>query len=66
MYPKGTKIYDYAGELYATLTKDVFWGDAVWPDVFEFHQAGVSVKEGDPIPDPVWKLVIGEPYKPKD
>ena len=66
MYSKGTKIYDSVGKLYATLTMDVFVDDPILPEMFEFHQEGVSAAAGDPIPDPIWKFSQGEGYKPKD
>lgn len=66
MYTKGTKIYDEVGRLYATLTRDVFVDDPIFPEQFEFHQEGVSVETGDPIPDPIWKFSQGEGYKSQE
>lgn len=67
MYPKGTRIYDELGELYATLAVAVAEGDYVFPEQFEFHQTHLLPPEaGEPIPDPICKFVEGEPYKPKD
>lgn len=67
MYSKGEKIYDSGGRLYATLRVDVKFNDPIFVEQFEFHQSFLKpVEDGDPIPDPIWKFAIGEPYKPKD
>ena len=67
MYSKGTKIYDSDGRLYATLTMDVEVDDPIFIEQFEFHQNFlVPVKDGDPIPDAIWKFAQGEGYEPKD
>lgn len=67
MYPKGTKIYDQFGELYATLTVDVVQGDPFLLEQFEFHQHFLlPPQEGDTISDPLRKMSEGRPYPPKE
>ena len=49
---KGTQIRDEDGRLFATLRRDVFEGEIIELDQFEFHVL-VNTKPGAPIPRPI-------------
>lgn len=66
MEPKGTNIYDKEGYLYALTAVDLYPGDVIEYDTFEFVDKNLSPKAGDIIPEPIKRFIQGQPFPPKE
>ena len=62
MKPRGTEVYDEKGDLYALTTVDLYPGDIIRYDTFEFVDKNFSPKVGSIMPEPIIRFIQRQPF----